>query len=111
MKVAVIGSREITINNMGDYLTDCDEVVSGGARGVDTSAREYALKEGLNLTEFLPNYKLYGKRAPMVRNKLIVDYADRVLAFWDGKSKGTLSVINYAKKQNKPCEIVIIKGE
>jgi len=44
-----------------------------------------------------------------VRNKVIVDYADKIIAFWDGKSKGTLSVIEYAKKTGKPCEIVICK--
>ena len=58
---------------------------------------------------FLPEYERYGRAAPIVRNKKIVDYADKVIAFWDGNSKGTLSVIKYAEKLEKLCEVVICK--
>ena len=57
--------------------------------------------------EFLPEYDKYGRAAPIVRNKKIVDYADKIIAFWDGQSKGTCSVIEYARKAGKPCEVVI----
>ena len=43
-----------------------------------------------------------------MRNKLIVDSADFVLAVWDGKSKGTKSVIDYCKKQGKPHEVRLV---
>ena len=109
MKVAVIGSRGITVGDMGRYLSEGDEIVSGGAAGVDSCAAEYAKKNGLKLTVFLPQYERYGRAAPIVRNKEIVDYADRVIAFWNGSSKGTLSVIKYAKKTEKPCEIILCK--
>ena len=109
MKVAVIGSRSITAPDLGMYISDEDEIVSGGAVGIDTCAAEYAKKKGLKLTEFLPEYERYGRAAPIVRNKQIVDYADKVFAFWDGKSKGTLSVIKYAEKTGRPCEIIICK--
>ena len=109
MKVAVIGSRSITAPDLGMYISDEDEIVSGGAVGIDTCAAEYAKKKGLKLTEFLPEYECYGHAAPIVRNKQIVDYADKVFAFWDGKSKGTLSVIKYAEKTGRPCEIIICK--
>ena len=47
MKVAVVGSRNLTINNLGDYLPkDTTEIVSGGARGIDRCAREYVLNFG-----------------------------------------------------------------
>ena len=46
-----------------------------------------------------------------VRNKLIVDSADFVLAFWDGKSKGTKSVIEYCKKQGKPYEVRLVNSK
>ncbi len=102
MKVAVIGSRNLTIDNLEDYLPeDTTEIVSGGAKGVDTGAREYAEKTGLKLTQFLPDYEHYGKAAPLKRNDQIIDYADIVLAFWDGKSRGTLYVINHCRKKNK----------
>jgi len=107
MKIAIIGSRSITVENLERYLLDCDEIVSGGAKGVDTSAAQYAIKNGIKLTEFLPDYRHFGRGAPLIRNKNIVDYADKIIAFWDGRSKGTLSVINYAKKIGKECEIII----
>ncbi len=106
MKIAVIGSRNIVGIDIEKYASDADEIVSGGAVGVDTCAAEYARANSLKLTVFLPEYERYGRGAPIVRNKQIVDYADKVIAFWDGKSKGTLSVIKYAEKVGKECEIV-----
>ena len=111
MKVAIIGSRNITVYNIGAYVSDHDEIVSGGANGVDTCAAEYAKNKGLKLTVFLPEYERYGRAAPIVRNKQIVDYADKVIAFWNGKSRGTLSVIKYAEKTGKPCEVIICQPQ
>ena len=107
MKVAVVGSRSITVSDIGKYVADVEEIVSGGAEGVDSCAAEYAKKSGKKLTVFLPQYDHYGRAAPIVRNKEIVDYSDKIIVFWNGKSKGTLSVIKYAKKIGKPCEIII----
>lgn len=84
MKIAIIGSRNIRVCNIEDHAADADEIVSGGARGVDSCAAEYARARGIILTEFLPEYDIYGRGAPIVRNKKIVDYADKVVAFWDG---------------------------
>ena len=109
MKIAVVGSRNIVIKDIGEYISNCEEIVSGGAVGVDSCTAEYAKRKGLRLTVFLPQYELYGRAAPIVRNKKIVDYADKVIAFWDGSSKGTLSVIKYAEKAGKPCEVVVCK--
>lgn len=109
MKVAVVGSRSIFPTDLGMYISDGDEVVSGGAEGVDSHAAEYAKKKGLKLTVFLPQYDRYGRAAPIVRNKQIVEYADKIVAFWDGKSRGTLSVIKYAEKVGKLCEVILCK--
>ena len=109
MKVAVVGSRSILKTDIGMYISDGDEIVSGGAVGIDSCAAEYAKRNGLKLTVFLPQYERYGRAAPIVRNKKIVDYADKVIALWDGKSKGTLSVIKYAEKVGKPCAIIFCK--
>ena len=108
MKVAIVGSRSIFATDLGMYISDGDEIVSGGAVGVDSCAAEYAKKKGLKLTVFLPQYDRYGRAAPIVRNKKIVDYADKIVALWDGKSKGTLSVIKYAEKTGKQCEIILL---
>ena len=107
MRVAVVGSREVIVENIGEYIGDCDEIVSGGARGVDSCAAEYARKNSIKLTEFPPKYELYGRAAPIIRNREIVDYADRIVVFWNGRSKGTLSVIKYAKKSQKDCKIIL----
>lgn len=105
MKVAVIGSRGLVVDDLSKYLPEgVDEIVSGGARGIDSCAREYAERMGIKLTEFLPEYDKYGRRAPLVRNELIVDYADVVYAFWDGVSRGTKYVIDYAEKVGKPIK-------
>ena len=65
MKIAIVGSRKILVSNFENYISNDDEIVSGGALGVDTCAAEYARKNGLNLTEFLPNYERYGRAAPI----------------------------------------------
>ena len=109
MKIAVIGSRSVTVSNIEKYISNADEIVSGGAVGVDTCATEYAKENGIKLTVFLPKYELYGRAAPIIRNKEIVDYSDKIIAFWDGKSKGTLSVIKYAQKTGKPCDVIICR--
>ena len=109
MKIAVVGSRNIIVKDMGLYISGAEEIVSGGATGVDTCAAEYAKKNGLKITVFLPQYERYGRAAPIIRNQKIVDYADKVVAFWNGSSRGTVSVIKYAKKAGKPCEVILYK--
>ena len=107
MKIAVVGSRSIENIDFTVYVSEGDEIVSGGAAGIDSCVADYAKKNGLRLTVFLPCYERYGRAAPIVRNRAIVDYADKIVAFWDGKSRGTLSVIKYAEKVGKPCEIIL----
>ena len=110
MKLAIIGSRNIQIDDLSPYIpSDCDEIISGGARGVDTCAAEYARNHGLKLTEFLPEYDKYGRAAPIVRNRAIVEASDEVLAFWDGSSRGTKSVIDFCQKTAKPCRVVTLQ--
>ena len=110
MKIAVIGSRSLKVENLGEYLpTYCTEIVSGGANGIDKCAAEFARKNNIKLTEILPEYARYGKGAPLVRNKTIVDTADEVIAFWDENSRGTLNVIKYAQKIGKPLRIINMK--
>ncbi len=109
MKIAIVGSRDVTVSDIGRYISNAREIVSGGAVGVDRCAEEYAKENGIKITVFLPQYKLYGRAAPIIRNKKIVDYSDKIVAFWNGNSKGTLSVIKYARKTGKPCDIVICR--
>ena len=109
MKLAIIGSRTCPPIDIGSYLKYIpDVIVSGGAKGADTYAREFAKKNGLKLIEYFPNYDKHGKGAPFERNKLIADECDCVLAFWDGQSHGTKFTLDYAKEKNKPIKIVQI---
>ena len=90
------------MRDLGAYLPpDTTEIISGGARGVDTSARLYAHDHGIKLTEFLPNYEKYGRKAPLIRNMDIINSADLVLAFWDKKSNGTRFVIKKCREIGK----------
>ncbi|MBQ9986557.1 MAG: hypothetical protein IJP38_09690 [Oscillospiraceae bacterium] len=108
MKIAVIGSRKLTVENLGDYLPPgTTEIVSGGASGIDTCAREYAKRNGLILKEFLPDYRRYKKGAPLKRNLQIIEYADSVVAFCDGKSKGTKFVIDACAKAKKEVSVIV----
>lgn len=106
MKAAIIGSRSIKELNLSEFLPlNISTIVSGGAAGVDTLAAEYAKEFGLELVEFLPEYEKYGRSAPLIRNKKIVDACDEVFAFWDGQSRGTMHTVNYARKLGKPVHI------
>lgn len=99
MKVAIVGSRNLTISNLKDYLPpETSTIISGGAKGIDTCAKNYALENNIDYIEFKPNYSLYKKAAPLKRNEQIVENADMVLAFWDGISKGTKYTMDFANK-------------
>ncbi|MDE7399554.1 MAG: hypothetical protein K2N06_08520 [Oscillospiraceae bacterium] len=95
MRVAVIGSRGLTVDDLGIYLpVDTTEIISGGANGIDTCARNYAISHNIKLTEFLPEFDKYGRSAPLKRNLTIIQNAELVIALWDGTSHGTKFVID-----------------
>ena len=110
MKVAIVGSRSIQVADLGKYLPEeTTEIISGGAVGVDTSARKYALAHGIPLTEFLPDYRRYGRGAPLKRNLAVIESADLVLAFWDGASHGTKFVIESCRQLGVPVKVFLRK--
>lgn len=110
MKLAILGSRTITDVRLdeilpAEWLESVTEVVSGGAKGVDTCAREWAEKRALMLREFLPDYARYRRGAPLKRNREIVEYCDCAALIWDGHSKGTQSAIELCKSLGKPYRV------
>lgn len=109
MKVAIVGSREgVSKLKVGAYvcaLPPDTVVVTGGARGVDTWAEIYAEHCGLTTLVFPAEWDKYGKGAGFIRNRLIVENADRVAAFWDGSSPGTANTIEIARQMGKPVEV------
>ena len=95
MKLAIIGSRDITDVDIEKYIPDgVTEIVSGGAKGIDTLAKQYAIDNNIKYVEFAPDYTRFKKGAPLKRNQEIAKYADALLVFWDCKSKGTKHTIN-----------------
>lgn len=112
MKLAIIGSRDIQVEQLGNYIPrETCEIVSGGARGVDTCAAAYAKEHDVPLREFLPDYAHYGRVAPLKRNEEIAEYADGALVFWDGRSKGTANTIHCFKKRQKPVTVILVERE
>lgn len=111
MKTAIIGSRALIVEALEKYLPKgTTEIVSGGAKGIDTCAKQFAIKQNIPFTEFLPQYSLYGRNAPLVRNALIAEYSDIIIAFWDQCSKGTAYTVKYAESIGKTV-LVYIKNE
>ncbi len=114
-KVAIVGSRQFgeraaeVRQQIADYIAELprgDEIVTGGALGADAWAEFFAKRDSRPVHVFPADWQRYGRRAGAVRNKQIVDAADRVVAFWDGKSPGTKITIDMATRAGKPVEVI-----
>ena len=108
-KIAIIGSRDF--ENYALLKTTLEsfsptQIISGGAKGADALAERYAAEHDIELIVYKADWKQFGRGAGVIRNRQIVDHCDQVIAFWDGKSRGTKSSIDYAKKLGKPVLIV-----
>jgi hypothetical protein len=108
MKIAVIGSQNFNDYEkfqkiMNKFLKSYENVefISGGAKGTDSLAQEYAKEHGIPIKIYYPNWKKYKKAAGPIRNKQIWQDADIGIAFWDGKSKGTEYSFRFSKEMNK----------
>ena len=109
MKLLIVGSRSITDFDLSMYVDESVElIISGGAVGVDTLAEKYADKKGISKLILKPDYKRYGKAAPIIRNRLMVDICDTIIVIWDGKSKGTKHTIEYAQKTKKTITVLSV---
>ena len=107
MKLLIVGSRSITSFDLSPHLPEeASLIISGGAGGVDTLAEEYADRHRISKLILRPDYKRFGKGAPLKRNEQMVAAADAVLVVWDGASRGTKYTIDYAHTQGKPVTVV-----
>lgn len=115
MILAIVGSRDPKISypefkELLEEVVDIkrvEKVVSGGAKGIDAFAESWAKENNKEIVVFKPEYNLYGKRAPLIRNTKIVDFCTKVVAFPTKDSRGTLHTIQEARSKNK--RIVIIE--
>ena len=81
-------------------------IVSGMAKGADMLGYQFALRWNVKVYQFPADWALHGKAAGMIRNKQMGDFADGLLAFWDGKSRGTKHMIEYMHGLHKPVHII-----
>ena len=111
MKVIVAGGRDFT-----DYKLTCKvlsklkhpfELVCGEARGADNLGKRYAVENNLKIHSFPADWNRFGKSAGYIRNKQMAKFAEGLIAFWDGKSKGTKHMIDLAKQYG--LKILVIK--
>jgi len=112
MKLAVVGSRgwampSVISKELDSQYTvgELSEVVTGGALGVDSFAEAWCRLRLVPCRVFKPNWSV-GKRGAAIRNRQIVDYCDWLIAFWDGKSRGTKMSIDMAAKAGKLLKII-----
>lgn len=129
MKIAIVGSRtfnlkqrneqcELSIRAFVGSLPKDTIIISGGADGVDTWAENAARECGLTVEVCIPEWDRYQpedstKKNPagMIRNRLMVRDADKVVAFWDMHSNGTRGTIKEAKRTKKPLTIFNHEGK
>lgn len=117
-KMLITGSRTLEptaefINELRIMIGKIDgayEVVSGGAKGVDASAEEFAKFMGWKLTVFPADWNKHGKAAGPIRNKQMAEYSDFLLLIWDGQSRGSSNMKEEMKKQLKPIYEVVLKS-
>lgn len=84
-------------------------IVSGGASGADAIGERYADENGFDVEEHLADWDRYGRSAGPRRNKEMAQVADYVICFWDGESRGTKSMIEFAQQYGKPLRMKKIK--
>lgn len=122
MRLVIVGSRTITdfdavydavVFESPFWKEGVTEIVSGGARGVDASARRlselFSGRLGVDYTEFAADWDEHGKKAGPIRNQEMVDYGDAVVAVWDGQSSGTKDTIRKAVNAGLPMYVKVVE--
>ncbi len=113
MKLIIAGSRDILISVdeldtlIKKYfkISEISEIVSGAAIGIDSIGICWATKNNIQITKFIPDWTI-GRAAGHIRNRRMGDYADQALVIYNG-SKGSQGMIDYMKKLEKPCIVVL----
>ena len=113
MKLIIAGSRHFTDyafaeKTIAEMNMEITEVVCGKARGADTVGEDWALAHQVPVKYFPAQWDLYGNAAGSIRNAEMAEYGDYLLAFWDGKSRGTKNMIECMKKLGKHGKVIIV---
>lgn len=113
-KVIIAGTR--TFNNYQFLKSKCDailknkkniQIVSGCAKGADKLGEVYAEENAYSVAEFPADWSI-GNNAGYIRNLQMGNYADALIAFWDGESKGTRMMIEIANNLELPVRVIKI---
>lgn len=113
-KVIIAGGRDFDdyelmrnkcCNILSMYEPKDVEIVSGEATGADKLGERFAEEQGTGLCQFPADWNL-GKMAGIIRNRQMAKYADALIAFWDGKSRGTMNMIYEMRQLNKPTRVI-----
>lgn len=114
MKVIIAGSRgiydmNVLHNAINSSRFEITEVVSGGARGVDRLGEVYANHKNIDLKVFPADWDKHGRKAGPIRNAEMAEYADALIAIWDGESRGTANMIQQARKNGLDVFIYLVR--
>lgn len=112
MKIIIAGGRDfnnydLLVKEVSHILTTSlvhiplneFEIVSGTASGTDKLGEKFSKDYKLKLKQFPADWTKHGKSAGYIRNKQMAEYADALIAFWNGESKGTQHMINSAREK------------
>jgi len=120
MKWIIAGSRGLSFNSVNNLLWDTinpmlldedeDEIVSGGADGVDKIGERFAHGQNIPVTRFPADWERYGKKAGVMRNIEMAKYADGLIAIWDAESRGTKHMIDAMLREGKETHVFILEG-
>ena len=99
-------SAELFALAEGELNAESVEIVSGMARGADALGFHFAQTEGVLCHQFPADWDKYGKGAGYKRNQQMADFSDGLLAFWDGKSRGTAHMIQTMERMGKKVRVV-----
>lgn len=110
MRVIIAGSRDFedfeqlagAVRDSGFRIT---EVVSGCARGADLLGEVWAEEQGIPVKKFPAEWEKFGKMAGPIRNRRMAQYAQGLIALWDGSSRGTENMIQLAQEKGIPVHI------
>lgn len=117
-RVIIAGSR--SFNDYDLLRHKCDEIlkdrilsseiviVSGTASGADSLGERYAREKGFAVDRRPADWKTYGKAAGPIRNAEMALSSDALIAFWDGKSRGTHHMITLAGKKGLDVHVIPI---
>ena len=106
MKTIIAGCRDFYdydfLNEKVEaHISSITEIVSGAARGVDNLGEAFGYNHNIPVKRFPADWNKHGNAAGPIRNRQMAEYADQLIAFWDGQSRGTMNMIDTMRKMNK----------